>query len=77
MGGVCRSPRGGVERPRYLIPPFTGPRPADTVGCRSATSGTFELPAADGTLTVAKSASIGGVMQITIKGTFTVTKTRK
>jgi hypothetical protein len=33
---------------------------------------TFELPAAGGSVKVSKTASIGGVMQVTIKGTFAV-----
>jgi hypothetical protein len=38
---------------------------------------TLELPAVGGTVNFSNTASIGGVMQITVKGTFTVTKTRK
>jgi hypothetical protein len=37
---------------------------------------TLELPAAGGTVRVSKTSSIGGVMNVTIKGTFTVTKIR-
>ncbi len=32
----------------------------------------FELPAAGGTVTVSKTAAIGGIFQVTVKGTFTV-----
>jgi hypothetical protein len=35
--------------------------------------GTFDLPAVAGSTTISKSKSIGGVLQVTIKGTFTVT----
>jgi hypothetical protein len=38
---------------------------------------TLELPAAGGPLRFSNTASIGGVMKVTVKGTFTVTKTRK
>ena len=34
---------------------------------------TFDVPAVAGTTTISKSESIGGVLQVTIKGTFTVT----
>ena len=36
----------------------------------------LELPAATGTTNVSKTASIGGVLQVTVKGMFTVTQAR-
>jgi hypothetical protein len=36
----------------------------------------LELPAATGTTNGSKTASIGGVLQVTVKGMFTVTQTR-
>jgi hypothetical protein len=36
----------------------------------------FDLPAGGGTVRVSKTASIGGVMFVAVKGTFTVTVSR-
>jgi hypothetical protein len=37
----------------------------------------FDLPAANGTVNVNKTGAVGGIFQITVKGTFTVTRTRR